>query len=84
MSARHLEILTEERSMEVFLETLLPRMLPQGSTFKIHTFRGKPDLLKKLRDRLIAYAKWMPDHFRIMVVVDRDNDNCRETENTTR
>ena len=78
MSARHLEILTEEPSMEVFLQGLLPRMLPQKSTFKIHTFRGKPDLLKKLQARLIAYAKWMPDHFRIMVVVDRDSDDCRE------
>ena len=64
--------------MEVFLQTLLPRILPDGSTFTIHPFRGKRDLLKKLQDRLHAYANWMPRNFRIVVVIDRDNDNCRE------
>ncbi len=35
-------------------------------------------MLRNLKDRLSAYAKWMPDNYRIMVVVDRDNDNCVE------
>ncbi len=78
MTAAHLEVLTEERSMEAFLQTLLPRLLPTPSTFDIHSFRGKADLLRKLLKRLRGYAKWMPEHYRLVVVVDRDNDDCRE------
>ena len=63
--------------MEAFLQVLLSRMLPEGSTFNIHSFRGKPDLLRKLRHRLHAYANWMPEDFRIAVVIDRDNQDCR-------
>lgn len=78
MTAPHLEVLTEERSMEAFLETLLPRLLPAEATFAIHSFQGKADLLKKLKNRLRGYARWLPRNSRIVVVVDRDNENCRE------
>jgi len=64
--------------METFLQSLLSRMLPEPSTFRIHSFRGKKDLLRKLQDRLRGYANWIPDNYRVVVVVDRDNDNCRE------
>lgn len=73
----HLEVLAEEPSMEAFLKVLLPRLSP-GATFKIHPFQGKQDLLKKLEDRLRAYKKWLPPHYRIAVVIDRDNEDCRE------
>ncbi len=78
MTAQHLELLVEEPSMEAFLRELLPRMLPAECTFKIHPFQGKPDLLDKLQNRLRAYAKWLPDNYRIFVIVDRDNDNCEQ------
>ena len=77
MKAAHLEVLTEERSMERFLNSLLPRILPADSTFSVHSFRGKRDLLKNLRNRLSGYSKWLPDNYRIAVVVDRDNDDCK-------
>ena len=76
MSARHLELLVEEPSMEAFLRELLPRILPVGCSFEIHTFQGKPDLLGKLENRLKGYAQWLPDDWRIVVVVDRDDDDC--------
>ena len=63
--------------MEAFLQTLLASMLPEASAFTIHSFRGKPDLMKKLRDRLRGYAAWMPEGYRIVVVVDRDDDDCK-------
>ena len=44
MTARHLELLVEEISMEAFLRTLLPRMLPTGRTFEVHSFQGKSAL----------------------------------------
>lgn len=76
MTATHLEVLVEEPSMEAFLSELLPRLLPQGRTFAIHSFQGKNDLLAKLRDRLRGYSTWLPNDWRIVVVVDRDDDDC--------
>ena len=73
----HLVVLVEEPSMEEFLRILLPRMLPEGCGFEVHAFRGKANLLRNLKARLHGYARWLPDDWRIIVVVDRDNDDCR-------
>ncbi len=62
--------------MEAFLRALLPRLLPRNRTFEVHAFQGKGDLLGKLADRLRGYARWLPDDWRIVVVVDRDDDDC--------
>jgi len=78
MKAQHLELLVEEPSMEAFLRALLPRLLPEGRTFEVHPFQGKHDLLAKLQDRLRGYAKWLPADWRIVVVVDRDDDDCAD------
>ncbi len=56
---------------------LLPRLLPANRTFEVHPFQGKPDLLDKLERRLRGYAAWLPADWRILVVVDRDGDDCR-------
>jgi hypothetical protein len=74
----HLEILAEEPSLEAFLRTVLPRVLDEQHSFEIYTFDGKYDLLKKLTDRLSAYAQWMPEDFKIIILVDRDSDNCTD------
>jgi hypothetical protein len=76
MKAKHLEILVEEPSMEAFLTKLLPKLVTNGTTFIIHTHQGKHDLLRKLESRLRAYAKWLPETARIIVLVDRDKDDC--------
>jgi len=76
MSDSHLEFLVEEPSMEIFLRALLPRCLPSTCTFEVHPFQGKTDLLGKLQNRLRAYAHWLPEDWRIVVVVDRDGDDC--------
>ena len=75
MSAHHLEILAEEPSMGAFLQALLPRFLP-NVTATVHDHQGKDDLLRKLEGRLRGYAAWLPDNCRIVVVVDRDDDDC--------
>lgn len=77
MAAVHLELLVEEPSMEAFLRALLPRLLPQDRTFEVYPFQCKDDLLGKLEARLRAYAKWLPNDCRVVVVVDRDNEDCR-------
>ena len=64
--------------MEAFLRVVLPRLLPAGRTFAIHVFQGKRDLLKKLPGRLRGYRHWLPADWRLIVMVDRDDDNCLE------
>jgi hypothetical protein len=74
----HLEILVEEPSMEAFLRGLLPRILGDAASFKIFSHPCKDDLLKKLPERLKGYANWLPENYRILVLVDRDDDDCAE------
>lgn len=76
MSTEHFEILVEEPSMEAFLEELLPRMLSDDATFKVYVHQGKRDLMRKLAARLRAYAKWLPENYKIIVIVDLDGDEC--------
>lgn len=76
MTATHLELLVEESSMEAFLRALLPRLLPSDHSFEVHPFQGKTDLLGKLLARLRGYSHWLPEEWRIVVVVDRDDDDC--------
>ena len=64
--------------MEAFLRGWLPRFLPETCTFGIYAYSGKNALLRKLGNRLQGYAAWMPAEYRIVVVVDRDNDDCHE------
>jgi hypothetical protein len=75
MNTEHFEILAEEPSMEAFLAELLPRLLGDKS-FMIHAYQGKADLLGKLQSRLRGYAKWLPENARIVVLIDRDDDDC--------
>ena len=74
--ASHFELLVEEPSAEAFFQTLLPRILPSTCTFTLHPFQGKDDLLSKLEARLKGYAAWLPADWRIVVALDRDDDDC--------
>jgi hypothetical protein len=77
MKADHFEFLVEEPSVQAFLAACLPRLFGTEVTFKIHVHQGKPDLLGKLESRLKAYAKWLPENARIVVLVDRDMSDCK-------
>lgn len=63
--------------MEEFLRVLLPRVLPEQSTFEIHSFGSKSILRRELKKRLRGYARWLPEGSRIIVVMDRDSDDCQ-------
>lgn len=76
MRAEHLEILVEERSVEVFLRELLPRLIGDRATFNVYPSQGKDDLLRNLPARLKGYASWLPKNWRVIVVVDRDDEDC--------
>lgn len=82
MSVEHVEVLVEEPSMEALLRLLLPRLLGEGVTFQVYASQCKQDLMAKLGSRLRGYANWLPHSWRIVVVVDRDSDDCHHLKGT--
>jgi hypothetical protein len=71
----HLEILVEEPSAEVALNALVPKIVP-GATFKVHPHQGKKHLLDRLPAKLAGYARWLPEDWHIVVLVDEDREDC--------
>ena len=74
----HIEFLLEETSAEAVLNAILPKILSDNISFGLHVFKGKQDLLKKLPTQLQVYNKWIPDDWRIMVLIDEDRRNWHE------
>lgn len=71
----HLEILAEEPSLEATLRSLVPKLAPKLS-YQVYPFTGKQSLLKNLPSRLRGYSSWLPPDWRILVAVDRDDQDC--------
>lgn len=74
----HLEILCEEPSATAALNLLMPNLLAGTDTFRVLDLQCKTQLLAELPKRLISYAKrlsYEPD-LRVLVLVDRDQQNC--------
>lgn len=72
----HIEFLLEELSAEKALLELVPRILGNEVSFTTHTFQGKSDLLASLQNRLTGYSYWLPNDWRIVVLVDEDRQDC--------
>lgn len=81
MGVSHVEFIVEEPSMEAALRPLLPRLLGH-ITFSIYQHQCKDELVQHLPARLRGYAPWLPQDWRIVVVVDRDDDDCLELKRT--
>ncbi len=78
----NLVFLLEERSMKVFLDELLPRVLPPEITFQTIPHEGKSDLEKSIPRKLRA---WRTPDTRFVVVRDQDAADChRVKEELTR
>jgi hypothetical protein len=71
------EILVEEPSMVTVLHLLLPKIIGDLS-YAIHPYQCKQDLLAKLPNRLRGNRQWRPENCRIVVLLDRDDDDCLE------
>lgn len=74
----HIELFLEEPSAEAFLQGLLPKLVPGGTTWNPIVFQGKTDLLGNLERRLKGYKSWMPEDWKIVVLIDEDRANGRE------
>lgn len=70
-------VLVEEPSMEAALEIFLPRLLAEAD-FEIRRFQCKDDLLTHLPERLRGYRHWLPENWAILMLVDRDDDDCAD------
>lgn len=74
------EILVEEPSMENFLRTKLPEILPQGYRLShnvfIRTHNGKSDLLKSVPKKIQAFSQYFQPA-RIIIIQDQDSNNCK-------
>ncbi len=73
----HVEFFLEEPSTQETLKAILPKILSNDVTFDFLVFEGKDDLLNNLSTRLMGY-RWIPDDWRIMVLIDEDRRNCHE------
>lgn len=65
-----LVFLLEEPSATAMLESLLPRMLDEGITFRCIPFEGKQDLEKQLMRKIRAYQN---EQARFIVLRDQDS-----------
>jgi hypothetical protein len=72
--ALYLEFMVEEPSMQIVLNNILPKII--GQNFEVHAFNGKMDLIKKLPDRLKGRKKCISNDRVIIVVIDRDEEDC--------
>lgn len=74
-SVSHLEIFVEERSAGEALRALVPKICA-NLDFHVYEFQGCHDLLDKLPSRFRGYASWLPDDWRLVVLIDRDRKDC--------
>lgn len=71
-----LYVFTEEPSLKIVLETILPKILPENVYFQIYSHQGKQDLEKALRTTLPSISK-IPGS-KILVTRDQDSSDCKE------
>lgn len=62
--------------MAEFLRCVAPGLLPAGASFQVVEFGNKQQLLRKLPERLAGYRHWVTPGHVLVVVVDRDEDDC--------
>ena len=72
----HIEFFLEEPSAEFALKAILPKLITDNVNRHFFVFQSKQDLLENLSMRLNGRRLWIPDDWRIMVLVDEDRDNC--------
>ena len=74
----HIAFLVEEPSVEAALNNLVPAMVEDKASFSIHVYQGKQGLLRMLPDRLRGYKRWLPEGWRVFVLIDEDRKDCHE------
>lgn len=73
-----IHIFTEEPSLKIVLETILPKLLPENTYFQIYSHQGKQDLEKALKSTLPSISK-IPGS-KILVTRDQDGSDCKDVK----
>ena len=73
----HIKFFLEEPSAEGALKHLLPKILLKDVSYEFHTFQGRDEMLKELPTRLKG-EQWIPDNWRIIVLIDEDRRDCHK------
>jgi hypothetical protein len=69
----------EEPSMKETIDALLPgRLEGRDVELKVIDHGSKQSLLRNLPNRMKAYANWPDPGLRILVLVDRDDEDCQD------
>jgi 2'-5' RNA ligase len=74
----YIDFFLEEYSAKAMLEVLLPKILPLTVNWEIRDFRGKQQLLQKIPLLLKSYASWLPSNHHIVILIDRDQEDCHQ------
>ena len=73
-----LHIFTEEPSLKIVLESILPKIVPQTVYYQIYSHQGKQDLEIALRKTLPTISK-IPGS-RVLVTRDQDSADCKDVK----
>ena len=73
----HIKFFLEEPSAEEALKHLIPKILEKDVSYEFHTFQGIDEMLEELPKRLKG-EQWIPDNWRIIVLIDEDRKNCHD------
>lgn len=75
-----LHVFTEEASAKILFDILLPKILPENTTYRIYAHQGKQDLEKALKDTVPSISK-IPGA-RILITRDQDFEDCIKVKKT--
>lgn len=70
-----LVVFTEEYSMKMVLDALLPAALPPLVSYQVVPFNGRGDLESNVERMLRG---WNEPDVKFVIVEDQDNDDCRK------
>ncbi len=73
----HIKFFLEEPSAEEALRYILPKIFSPDIICIFHAFEGKDDMLEELPKHLKGH-QWIPDNWRIVVLIDEDRSDCHE------
>lgn len=74
MSVENLVILVEGKSEKALLDTIVPKILPEGVTHHCILFDGKQDLMKNVALKIRA---WKKPNSAFLVMRDQDSGDCK-------
>ncbi len=78
---KQLVFMTEEASMEKFIEIILKKLLPENLDSIIISHEGKQDLEKSIPRKLRAWRNNDQVNYHFIIIRDKDSGNCMDIKN---